>query len=106
MNQNMSKSRRRRAKVDNDPLLSTFELAKLGQGEVAYIKMMTSDEAQKAFPAIEGLPTGISLYALHGADGTPLDGPFAVGCPQRAHGCAPGRSGATADAGDLTDSTV
>lgn len=72
MNQNMSKSRRRRAKVDNDPLLSTFELAKLGQGEVAYIKMMTSDEAQKAFPAIEGLPTGISLYALHGADGTPL----------------------------------
>lgn len=72
MNQNMSKSRRRRAKVDNAPLLSSFELAKLGQGEVAYIKIMTSDEAQRAFPAIEGLPSGISLYALHGADGTPL----------------------------------
>jgi hypothetical protein len=24
------------------------------------------------FPAVEGIPTGISLYALHAADGTPI----------------------------------
>ena len=72
MNQSMGKSRRRRAKMDAGPMLSTFELAKLGHGEVAYIKMLTAKEAQEAFPAIEGLPTGINLYALHGADGTPL----------------------------------
>ena len=52
--------------------MSTGELAKLGGGEVAYIKMLTSDEANKIYPAVKGLPKGISLYALHAADGTPL----------------------------------
>lgn len=71
MNQSLGKSRRKAAK-SVAPVVSAFELAKLGDGKVAYIKVMTSDEAKEAFPAIEGLPTGISLYALHGADGTPL----------------------------------
>jgi hypothetical protein len=72
MNQTMSKPRRRRARADAAPALSAIELAKLGAGDIAYIKVMSSDEAQKAFPSIEGLPSGINLYALHGADGTPL----------------------------------
>jgi hypothetical protein len=54
------------------PLMSMSELAKLGGGKVAYIRMMTSDEAKQMFPAIEGLPAGINLFALHAADGTPL----------------------------------
>ena len=54
------------------PLMSTDELARLGDGHVAYIKVMTSEEAHEMFPSIEGLPTGIHLFALHGADGTPL----------------------------------
>jgi hypothetical protein len=72
MNQTATKSRRRRGKAEAASALTAMELAKLGDGDIAYIKVMTSDEAQKAFPAIEGLPTGINLYALHGADGTPL----------------------------------
>jgi hypothetical protein len=48
------------------------ELAKFGAGEIAYIREMTSDQAKAMFPAIEGLPTGINLFALHGADGTPI----------------------------------
>ena len=72
MNPTVSKSRRRGNKVVATPTLSPFELAKLGDGQVAYIKVMSPDEAQKAFPAIDGLPSGINLYALHGADGTPL----------------------------------
>lgn len=52
--------------------ISIGELAKLGGGEVAYIKTMTSDEAIKMYPAVTGLPKGINLYALHAADGTPL----------------------------------
>lgn len=52
--------------------MSPSEFANLGDGEVAYIKTLTSVEASEMFPAIEGLPEGISLYALHGADGTPL----------------------------------
>lgn len=54
------------------PVMSQLELARLGGGEVAYIKTLTTEEAQRAFPAMEGLPQGINLYALHAADGTPL----------------------------------
>ena len=44
----------------------------MGGGAVAYIKMLTSDEASRMFPAVEGLPQGINLFSLHAADGTPL----------------------------------
>lgn len=54
------------------PLMSMSELAKLGGGKVAYIKVMTHDEAKELFPAVENLPTGIDLFSLHAADGTPL----------------------------------
>jgi hypothetical protein len=69
MNQVSTKTRRRSKGL---PPGAVADLAKLGDGQVAYIKVMTSDEAKAAFPAIEGLPHGIHLYALHGADGTPL----------------------------------
>jgi hypothetical protein len=54
------------------PVMSMSDLAKLGGGKVAYIRVMTPDEAKAMFPAIEGIPTGINLYALHAADGTPI----------------------------------
>ena len=54
------------------PVMSEIELARLGGGEVAYIKTLTSDEALEMFPTIEGLPKGIPLFSLHAADGTPI----------------------------------
>ncbi|MFV0367822.1 MAG: DUF1150 domain-containing protein [Hyphomicrobiaceae bacterium] len=54
------------------PIMSEVEFAKLGDGHVAYIKTMTSEEASRLFPTVEGLPQGINLFSLHGADGTPL----------------------------------
>lgn len=70
----MEKSSRKVAKVVPAPVpaMSMAELAKLGGGKVAYIKTMTHDEAKELFPAVEGLPTGIDLFSLHAADGTPL----------------------------------
>jgi len=53
-------------------VMTEKELATLGGGVVAYIKTLTSDEASRMFPAIEGLPQGINLFSLHAADGTPL----------------------------------
>lgn len=53
-------------------VMSEAELAGLGGGAVAYIKTLTSDEARRMFPSIEGLPSGIDLFSLHAADGTPL----------------------------------
>jgi hypothetical protein len=55
-----------------DTVMTEKELATLGGGVVAYIKTLTSDEASRMFPAIEGLPQGINLFSLHAADGTPL----------------------------------
>jgi hypothetical protein len=52
--------------------MSMSELAQLGGGKIAYIKVMTADEAKQMFPAVEGIPAGIDLFALHAADGTPI----------------------------------
>ncbi len=66
---------RKRVVLQQQPslaVMSEIDLARLGGGQVAYIKTMSSDEALKMFPAIEGLPAGINLFALHAADGTPI----------------------------------
>ncbi len=52
--------------------ISESELATLGGGAIAYIKTLTSDEASRMFPSVQGLPEGINLFSLHAADGTPL----------------------------------
>ncbi|XSG83087.1 MAG: DUF1150 family protein [Methyloligella sp. ZOD6] len=52
--------------------ISQGELAMLGDGEVAYIKQLDAVVAQKLFPALREAPEGIDLYAVLGADGTPL----------------------------------
>jgi len=54
------------------PAMSELELARLGGGEVAYIKTLTLDEAVQMFPMVEGLPKGVLLFSLHAADGTPI----------------------------------
>jgi hypothetical protein len=53
-------------------VLSPREPPRLGDGRLAYIKEMSSAEAQRLYPAVEGLPRGIHVYALHAADGTPI----------------------------------
>jgi len=58
--------------LETHTVMTEKELATIGGGVVAYIKTLTSDEASRMFPAIEGLPQGINLFSLHAADGTPL----------------------------------
>lgn len=57
---------------ETPPLMSLKELALLGDGEVAYIKQLDSDAAERLFPTLDDAPEGIDLYAVLGADGTPL----------------------------------
>ncbi len=40
--------------TDPAPLMSELELARLGGGEVAYIKILSSDDALRMFPMVEG----------------------------------------------------
>jgi hypothetical protein len=54
------------------PTMSENEFAALGDGEIAYIKSLNPEEAQEMYPQLEGLPEGITIFAVHGADGTPL----------------------------------
>ena len=57
---------------DLEGVMSQRELAALGGGKVAYIKVLSSDDAKLMYPAIEDLPSGIQLFALQAADGTPI----------------------------------
>ncbi len=59
-------------KREVDAPLTRRELAELGDGEVAYIKQLDADSAERLFPALSTAPKGIDLYAVLGADGTPL----------------------------------
>jgi hypothetical protein len=52
--------------------MTRSEFAQLGDGEVAYIKQLDHDAAEKLFPALSDAPRGIDLFAVLGADGTPL----------------------------------
>ena len=51
--------------------MSMSELAQLGGGKIAYIKVITA-ERPADLPAVEGVPAGVDLLALHAADGTPI----------------------------------
>lgn len=52
----------------NAPPLSEIEFAALGEGEVAYIREMSSKQARDLFPEVK-IPEGIEIFAVHGADG-------------------------------------
>ncbi len=52
--------------------ISKDELAHLGAGQVGYVRKMTSDELTKRFPGAVNLQSGMDLWALFAADGTPI----------------------------------
>jgi hypothetical protein len=52
--------------------LSANDLAALGEGEVAYVKPMQSDEVQRLFPQAPAMDPGLQLFALLSANGTPI----------------------------------
>jgi len=54
------------------PAISPEALAQLGDGEIAYVKPIRSDEVAKLFPQAPELEPGTQLFALHAADGTPI----------------------------------
>jgi hypothetical protein len=57
---------------DNVKPMSRKEFKRLGDGEVAYIKQLDVALAQELFPGLGERLEGIDLFAVLGADGTPL----------------------------------
>jgi len=58
--------------LDTPLAMSEVEFAALGDGEIAYIKTLSPTEAEDMYPELKGLPEGITIFAVHAADGTPL----------------------------------
>ena len=52
--------------------LSPEALAHLGDGEIAYIKTIRSEDVPAIFPQAPQIAPGLKLFALHAADGTPI----------------------------------
>lgn len=52
--------------------LSLSELAHLGEGEVGYIRKISAADVERCFPEAPDLDPDIDLWALFGADGTPI----------------------------------
>jgi hypothetical protein len=58
--------------TENRHVLSQSELAHLGQGVVAYLREMDSDELRGKFPGMPEIAPGTRLWAVFAADGRPI----------------------------------
>ena len=52
--------------------ISPEALAQLGDGEIAYVKTIRSEDVHTLFPQVPEIEPGLKLLALHAADGTPI----------------------------------
>ena len=61
-----------RTEIDKVSALTPQEFAHLGDGAVAYVKAINSEEVSRLFPQAPALRPGVKLFALLGADGSPI----------------------------------
>ncbi len=54
------------------PLLTTEQFAHLGDGAIAYVRTMRSEDIPRLYPQAPAIEPGITIFALLGADGTPI----------------------------------
>jgi hypothetical protein len=65
----------RNDQTETDKLnISTEALAHLGDGRIAYVKTVRSEDVRAMFPQAQmpQMAPGQKLFALHAADGTPI----------------------------------
>ncbi len=53
-------------------VLTPDELAHLGDGQVAYVRPILSQDVNRIFPQAPALQPGLQLFALLSADGSPI----------------------------------
>lgn len=54
------------------PALSQADLAHLGEGSVAYLREIDTDELKGKFPGLPEMTPGLKLWALFAANGQPI----------------------------------
>ena len=52
--------------------IDAADLAALGEGQVAYVRPMISDEVRQLFPQAPEMQPGLRLFALLSASGAPI----------------------------------
>jgi hypothetical protein len=55
-----------------EPDVSLDTLEHLGEGHIAYVKQIRSEDVPGLFPQAPQIAPGVKLFALHAADGTPI----------------------------------
>jgi hypothetical protein len=62
--------------MTNDPVshqtMSPQAFAVLGDGKLAYVKPIRSEDVHDLYPEAPEMQPGLQLFALHAADGTPI----------------------------------
>jgi hypothetical protein len=56
----------------NATAITPDALAHLGDGQIAYVKTVLSEDVRKLFPQAPQIAPGVKLFSLHAADGTPI----------------------------------
>ena len=63
-------------KMTNDqtihPAITQEALAQLGDGRIAYVKAIRSEDVPTLFPQAPQIAPGVKLFVLHAANGTPI----------------------------------
>ena len=55
-----------------NPVITQDALAHLGDGRLAYVKTINSEDVAALFPQAPKIEPGMKLFSLHAADGTPI----------------------------------
>ena len=54
------------------PAITQEALAQLGDGRIAYVKAIRSEDVPTLFPQAPQIAPGVKLFVLHAANGTPI----------------------------------
>jgi len=59
-------------RTDENLTMTSGEFAHLGEGSVAYLRKVSSDELRGRFPGLGEITPGLELWALFAANGQPI----------------------------------
>jgi len=54
------------------PVLTREQFAHLGDGMIAYVRPMRSEDVNRLYPQAPEITPGLTVFALFGADGAPI----------------------------------
>jgi len=68
----MTKTENKTTEQTIAPAITQDALAHLGEGQVAYVRTIRSEDVKKLFPQAPDMQAGLTLFTLNAANGTPI----------------------------------